>query len=177
MIVGMNGAQASVVPFPQARKMVEEHAAMVRATAAELVGIAGDGDYVEIRRSVAVGENIVARGIEARAGEVLLPRGTRLDAAGIAVAASVGKSNLLAHALPTVAILATGDEIVDVAAEPGPHQIRNSNSYSLAAQVQAAGGLPVLLPIAADDAKQLRHLIEEGLAADLLLLAGGVSMG
>jgi molybdopterin molybdotransferase len=100
-----------------------------------------------------------------------------LDAAGVAVAASVGKSNLLVYALPRVAILATGDEIVDIATTPGPHHIRNSNSYCLAAQVRAAGGLPVLLPIAPDEPIQLRHLIEQGLQADLLLLAGGVSMG
>src|SRR5207237_2011345 len=100
-----------------------------------------------------------------------------LDAAGIAVAASVGKSTLLVHTLPKVAILATGDEIVDVAATPGPNQIRNSNSYSIAAQVRDAGGLPVLLPIAPDKPDQLRHLMEQGLQADLLLMAGGVSMG
>ncbi len=135
------------------------------------------GDTVEIQKGVAAGENIVPRGSEGRAGEVLLKRGQRLDAAGVAVAASVGKSSLLAHALPRVAILATGDEIVDVAAQPGPNQIRNSNSYSLAAQVRAVGGVPVLLPIAPDEPVQLRRLIEQGLQSHLLLLAGGVSMG
>ena len=136
-----------------------------------------DGNTVAIQKSVAAGENIVPRGSEGCAGDVLLKAGVRLDAAGIAVAASVGKSSLLVHTLPKVAILATGDEIVDVAATPGPNQIRNSNSYSLAAQVRAAGGMPVLLPIAPDEPVQLRHLIEQGLQADLLLLAGGVSMG
>lgn len=135
------------------------------------------GDTVEIQKTAAAGENIVPRGSEGRAGEVLLKRGERLDAAGVAVAASVGKASLLVHALPRVAILATGDEIVDVAATPGPNQIRNSNSYSLAAQVRASGGLPVLLPIAPDEPERLRHLIQQGLQADLLLLAGGVSMG
>src|SRR5579864_4119084 len=136
-----------------------------------------DGTTVEIQKSAGTGENIVPRGSEARAGDVLLKRGQRLDAAGIAVAASVGKASVLVHALPRVAILATGDEIVDIAAAPGPNQIRNSNSYSIAAQVRAAGGLPVLLPIAPDEPEQLRRLIEQGLQSDLLLLAGGVSMG
>ena len=136
-----------------------------------------DDSTVEIQKSAAAGENIVPRGSEGRAGAVLLQRGDRLDAAGVAVAASVGKASLLVHALPRVAILATGDEIVDIAAAPGPNQIRNSNSYSIAAQVRAAGGLPVLLPIAPDEPKQLRRLIEQGLQSDLLLLAGGVSMG
>ena len=138
---------------------------------------ARQGDSVEIQKGVAAGENIVARGSEGRTGAMLLQRGERLGAAGIALAASVGKSTLLVHALPRVAILATGDEIVDIAATPGPSQIRNSNSYSLAAQARAAGGLPVLLPIAPDESAQLGRLIEQGLTADLLLLAGGVSMG
>src|SRR5690242_2044910 len=136
-----------------------------------------DGNAVEIQKSAAVGENIVPRGSEGHAGDVLLERGQRLDAAGAAVAASVGKASVLVHSLPRVAILATGDEIVDAAAVPGPHQIRNSNSYSIAAQVRAARGLPVLLPIAPDEPEQLRRLIEQGLQSDLLLLAGGVSMG
>jgi molybdopterin molybdotransferase len=138
---------------------------------------ARDGSTVEIQKGAAAGENIVPQGSEGSTGEVLLNRGERLDAAGIALGASVGKSSLLVHALPKVAILATGDEIVDVAATPGPHQIRNSNSYSLAAQVRTAGGAPVLLPIAPDEPQQLRRLIEQGLESDLLLLAGGVSMG
>jgi molybdopterin molybdotransferase len=78
---------------------------------------------------------------------------------------------------PRVAVLTTGDEIVDIAAKPGPTQIRNSNSYSLAAQIQQAGGEPLILPIAPDELQGLRHLIEQGLKADLLLMTGGVSMG
>jgi molybdopterin molybdotransferase len=73
--------------------------------------------------------------------------------------------------------LTTGDEIVSVDAIPGPTQIRNSNSYSLSAQVREAGGDPMLLPIAPDELHGLRLLIEEGLKADLLILTGGVSMG
>ena len=78
---------------------------------------------------------------------------------------------------PKVAILSTGDEIVELGAQPGPHQIRNSNSYSLAAQVAAAGGEPNILSIARDERSHLRALIEQGLQSDLLLLSGGVSMG
>ena len=96
----------------------------------------------------------------------------------MALAASVGKSHVKVYAPPRVAILTTGDEIVDVNIRPGPTQIRNSNSYSLAAQVESAGGTPVILPIAPDDAGALRNLIELGLRrSDMLLLTGGVSMG
>ena len=134
-------------------------------------------ECVEITKGVAPGENIVAQGAEAKRGSLLLDRGTRLNEAAIALAASVGKSSLQVFVRPRVAVLTTGDEIVDVDAEIGPTQIRNSNSYSLAAQVQKAGGEPVLLPIAPDEPRRLRELIEQGLQADLLLMTGGVSMG
>ena len=136
-----------------------------------------DGQRVEITRGVVPGENVVARGAEARAGARLLDRGFRLNEAAIALAASVGKSRLQVYKRPRVAVLTTGDEIVGVDATPGPTQIRNSNSYSLAAQIRRAGGDAVLLPIAPDELQGLRRLIEEGLKSDLLLMTGGVSMG
>ncbi len=135
------------------------------------------GQQVEIARSVAAGENIVPRGAEARADALLLERGLRLNEASIALAASVGKSRLQVYRRPRVAVLTTGDEIVSVDATPGPTQIRNSNSYSLAAQIMKAGGEPVILPVAPDELQGLRRLIEEGLQSDLLLMTGGVSMG
>ncbi len=135
------------------------------------------GDQVEITRSVEAGENIVPRGAEARQGSPLIGVGMRLNDAAIALAASAGKSRLRVYRRPTVAIITTGDEIVDVESTPGPTQIRNSNSYSLAVQIRAAGGEPRILPIAPDEPQRLRSLIEEGLKSDLLLLTGGVSMG
>ena len=135
------------------------------------------GKQVEITRGVAPGENVVPRGAEAQQGCVLIDRGQRLTEAAIALAASVGKSRLQVYPRPRVAVLTTGDEIVDVDATPGPTQIRNSNSYSLAAQILRAGGQPVLLPVAPDEPQALRQLIELGLKSDLLLMTGGVSMG
>jgi molybdopterin molybdotransferase len=135
------------------------------------------GDDVEVSRTVAPGENIVPRGAEAKEGSPLLDCGMRLNDAALALAASAGKSRITVYTRPQVAVLTTGDEIVDVGATPGPTQIRNSNSYSLAVQVRDAGGDPVLLPIAPDEPQALRRLIEKGLKADLLLLTGGVSMG
>jgi molybdopterin molybdotransferase len=136
-----------------------------------------DSGRVQITRPVSAGDNIASPALEAKRGEKLLSPGARLDFAAIAVAASVGRSRLLVYSKPKVAILATGDEIVDVDVPPAATQIRNSNSYSLAAQVQAAGAEPVLLPIAPDEPERLRELIADGLESDLLLLAGGVSMG
>jgi molybdopterin molybdotransferase len=138
---------------------------------------AQQGDRVEVTRSVVPGENIVPSGAEAKQGSVLVERGTRLNDAAIALAATAGQSRLQVYNRPQVAVLTTGDEIVSIDATPGPTQIRNSNSYSLAVQIRHAGGEPVLLPIAPDEPRKLRTLIEEGLKSDLLLMTGGVSMG
>ncbi|HEV2113659.1 MAG TPA: gephyrin-like molybdotransferase Glp [Terriglobales bacterium] len=132
---------------------------------------------VQVQRPVKSGENIAPLGCEAKQDQRLLEAGQCLSPAAIAVAASLGCRELAVYARPTVAVLATGDELVDVGQQPSPHQIRNSNAYSLAAQIEAAGGDALLLPIAPDEPKRLRALIQQGLAADLLLLSGGVSAG
>jgi molybdopterin molybdotransferase len=134
-------------------------------------------DLVEIQRAVVAGENIVLAGAEAHAGQELLPHGVRMGPAKIALAAAAGKASVKVYRKPRVAILSTGDELVEVAEKPGPSQIRNSNSYSLAALVAECGGEPVQLPIAPDEEGKLTELIQEGLKADMLLLSGGVSMG
>jgi len=136
-----------------------------------------NGSFVTFQRGAEPGENIVPRGSEAHVGQELVARGTRIGHAAIAAAASVGQAELAVYPRPTVAILATGDELVPLDAAPGPYQIRNSNSFSLAAQVRAAGGAPSILPTSPDDPNRLRELIAEGLQSDLLLLSGGVSMG
>jgi len=136
------------------------------------------GDQVEVQRGVVPGENLVAAGAEAHAGDVLLAPGTRIGPAQIALAAAAGHAELAVYRRPRVAVLATGDELVDVFEIPGRNHIRNSNSYSLSAQVTQAGGDPVQLPVAPDEERKLTTLIHAGLdAADLLVLSGGVSMG
>jgi molybdopterin molybdotransferase len=134
-------------------------------------------ELVEIQRTVITGENFVPAGAEAQAGQELLPRSVRLGPAQIALAAASGKASVKVYRKPRVAILSTGDELVEVAEKPGPSQIRNSNSYSLTALVAECGGEPVQLPIAPDEEGKLTELIHEGLKADMLLLSGGVSMG
>ena len=132
---------------------------------------------VEKGRSLRAGENVVPRGAEARAGGVALPIGRVLGAAEIAVAASCGKSALQAFARPKVAIVATGDELVELDKPMEAWQIRNSNSYALAALVEAEGGVAERFAIARDTVEDLRERIAQGRATDLLLLSGGVSMG
>ena len=135
------------------------------------------GATVEIQRSVEAGANIVAAGSEARAGAEVIPAGTRIRYPQVAVAAAMGKSWVNVYKRPRIAVLSTGDEIVAIGRAPGPAQIRNSNSYSLSAQVEEAGAVPERLPVAPDEAARLRELIAEGLHCDLLLMTGGVSMG
>ncbi len=137
-----------------------------------------DEDAVALERALAPGENVVPRGAEARAGALLLPAGTRLNAHGIAAAAACGAARLPVWAKPRVAILSTGDELVAIDATPLPHQIRNSNTHSLAAQVRALGGEPYMLAPCADEPHALAAALKQAAACcDLLLISGGVSMG
>ncbi len=135
------------------------------------------GEFVIAQRSVTAGENVVAAASEARKGDTMVARGTRVNHTTIAVAAAVGRAQIAVYRRPRVAILATGDELVDINLRPGPNEIRNSNSYSLAAQVQAAGAEASILPVARDEAEELALFLRKGAEADLLLITGGVSMG
>jgi molybdopterin molybdotransferase len=128
-------------------------------------------------RTVEPGENIVPRGSEARAGDLLLPPGVRLGAAQIALAAQCGCSRLTVARRPRVAILSTGDELVPVDGIPGPSQIRNSNAPMLAALVSAGGGEPILLDSVPDEEGPLDAAIAQALSSDLLLVTGGISAG
>jgi molybdopterin molybdotransferase len=128
-------------------------------------------------RSLRAGENVVPRGSEARNGEALLTAGTRIGASEIALSAACGRAELRVYGRPLVAIVATGDELVELDQTPEAYQIRNSNSYALAAMVEAAGGQAARLGIARDTLTDLRERISEGRASDVLLLSGGVSAG
>lgn len=128
-------------------------------------------------RSIEPGANIVPAGAEARKGSEVLPANLRLADRHIGAAAACGHATVEVYAQPRVAILATGDELVAIDAQPLPHQIRNSNSYSLAAQVLHAGAIPVLQPVAQDSPEALTASIRQALACDVLILSGGVSKG
>jgi molybdopterin molybdotransferase len=128
-------------------------------------------------RSLKPGANIVAQGAQARKGDELLPAGTAISAAQVALAAACGHSAVEVFARPRVAILTTGDEIVPIKSLPGPGQIRNSNGPMLAAMVVAAGGEPWILPTAADNSRALDSAVAQAMEADLLIVTGGVSAG
>jgi len=123
------------------------------------------------------GANISPRGSSLRAGACAVDAGTRLTPASAALLASVGAAQVPVYARPRVAILPTGDELVDIRQRPEPWQIRNSNSHALAAQVLRAGGEPVVLPPVRDRLEDTVEALEEALKQDLVLLSGGVSAG
>lgn len=136
-----------------------------------------NGDGVQVPRTAKAGDNFNPRGVEARRGDVVLSPGIPVGFAEVALLATVGKTSLSVYRQPRVAILPTGDEIVEPGEEPLTHQIRNSNAASLAVQVRRAGGIPQILAIARDNQQSTRIQIQRGLEADLLLLSGGVSAG
>ena len=134
-------------------------------------------DEIAVLRSVPAGANIASRGSERRQGDLLMPPATRLGVLEVAGLAAVGQSRVRVFRRPEASILATGDELVDVDRQPGPGQIRNSNAYSLFAQVVSHGGTPRVLATARDTLEHLRRQIRLGLESDLLLVSGGVSAG
>lgn len=132
---------------------------------------------VRIDRSAEPHQFINPQGCEAAAHEIVLHAGKRLDYSDVAMLAAFGRDRTPVYRKPSVALIATGDEIVEVHESPEEFQIRNSNIYSLAAQVDRAGGAARILPVARDTEEHTRQMIEQGLTADLLLLSGGVSAG
>jgi molybdopterin molybdotransferase len=136
-----------------------------------------EGSEVIIGRAAEPGQFINPRGCEAQAGEIVIHAAKRIDYTDIAMLAAFGRAKVQVFRRPRVAIIATGDEIVEVHEVPAEFQIRNSNAFSLAAQVARAGGVPDLLPVARDTMSHTREIVKRGLEADLLLLSGGVSAG
>lgn len=135
------------------------------------------GEGVLIKESVAPGQFVTPRASYAAAGQTVLEAGVLLTPANIGVAATAGAARVNVYRRPTVAVLATGDELVDIDQVPTAAQIRNSNQYLLRALIESAHSEAVVLPIARDNRDELRRGITDGLRCDVLCLAGGVSMG
>ncbi len=136
------------------------------------------GDEVVIdETTVRAGQNRLTRGREMRAGEVVLGRGERLNPARIGLLASVGRAEVVVVPRPSVAIVPTGDELVEPDRVPGPGQIRNSNAAMLKALAVSCGADAEALPIVPDEPGPLREAFWRGLQADVLLITGGVSAG
>jgi molybdopterin molybdotransferase len=138
-----------------------------------------DGDFVLVFQRYPHGKNIRAAGEDVRAGQVILARGAVLRPQEIGMLAALGNTHVAVHRRPRVAILSTGDEVIDAADPWQPGKIRDANGYANAAQVLKYGGIPVRLGIARDTVNDLTAKIRAGLdqGADLFLTSGGVSVG
>ena len=156
--------------------------AVVPATVDSVVPVENTSGYggaqVTLHSAVSKGLNIRPMGSEVAMGQLLLAAGTRIGAAEIGALAVLGIDPVPVFRRPRVAILATGDEVIDIHRVPESHQVRNSNAHALAAQVTEAGGEPLHLGIARDQEADLRQSLQKGLAeADVLVSIGGVSKG
>jgi molybdopterin molybdotransferase len=132
---------------------------------------------VAVLEPVEPGDNIAPKGREAMMGDVIIRAGRVAGPAEIALLASFGYAEVVVYKRPAVAIIATGDELVEFNETPRPDQIRNSNTYCLAAQLRLLGIEADYLGIALDEKQDLREKILAGLERDVLIITGGVSMG
>jgi molybdopterin molybdotransferase len=136
-----------------------------------------DGDIVIVKESSPTGRHVREAGLDFRQGEVKLKAGRRLTVRDVGLAAAMNRPWLRVRRRPRIAILPTGDEIVLPGDPVGPNQIVSSNSFALAALVQACGGIPVALPIAPDEAGALQDIAGAATGIDLLVTTGGASVG
>jgi molybdopterin molybdotransferase len=136
-----------------------------------------DGEWIRLTSKVEGGAHVRKRGEDIGLGNVVIPAGSLLRPQEIGMLSAMGTTSLAVYRRARVAILSTGDELLEPGSTPAPGKIINSNSYSLAAQVLDAGGDPVLLGIAADTLETTCDKIRAGLNADMLVITGGVSVG
>lgn len=136
-----------------------------------------DGDVLTVNEVATAGANVRKAGGDFRIGDELLKPGRLLDASAITLAAAGGHNRLQVHRRPRVAILATGDELVEPGGKLAPGQIISSNPYGLAALIRRFGGEPRLLGIAGDTLEALQAKLDEAGDADVLVTIGGASVG
>ena len=136
-----------------------------------------EGGEVRVPRPVPAGDYVRPRGEDIRPGDRLFAPGRALSPGDLGVLATLGWSRVRVVRRPTVGVLSTGDEIVDLGSAIGPGQIPNSNTYSLMAQVRAAGAEPVNLGVARDRQDEIEARLGWGLGCDLLISSAGVSVG
>jgi molybdopterin molybdotransferase len=132
---------------------------------------------VRIFKRIRKGVNIARKGEDVRVGKTVLSKGTRIRAQEVGILAAVGANHVKVHSTPSIGIISTGDELVDITRKPKPWQIRNSNSHSLAAQARQVVSDVEILGKVNDNKCEIKRLIQKGLKKDILILSGGVSMG
>jgi molybdopterin molybdotransferase len=133
---------------------------------------------VLIKKGLPPGQNITGIAGEISEGELLLAPGTRIGAGEAAILATFGFGAVLVYRKPSIAIFSTGSELLNVEEMLQPGRIRNSNSYMLAAQVEASGGIPIIMPALSDDAEEVQEaLLHAFETVDMVITSGGVSVG
>jgi len=160
------GADA-IVPFEETDEAAGHEAGSFAKGAAE----------VRVLKEAAPGANVRFAGEDVRAGAPVMAEGTLLGPAQVGVLASLGRATVRVYRRPVVAILSTGDELLDVGEPPAPGKIYDSNAFSVASMVREAGGVPKRLGIASDTIEALTAKLREGLDADVLITSAGVSRG
>jgi len=146
-------------------------------TVVPIEDVENDGAWISLSAPTKAGAHVRRRGEDIRHGNLIIPAGSLLRPQEIGMLSAMGSTALAVYRRARVAILSTGDELLEPGSTPAPGKIINSNSYSLAAQVLDAGGDPVMLGIAPDTLEATCEKIEAGLNADLLVITGGVSVG
>jgi molybdopterin molybdotransferase len=136
-----------------------------------------DGQKIKIMAEAKSGQDIRWTGEDVREGELVIPRGTIVRPAGIGMLASLGRSFISVYQRPLIAVLATGNELVDIDESPSPWKIINSNSYSLASQALDCGALVMQMGIAKDQREDLLARFQAAMRADVIISSGGVSVG
>jgi molybdopterin molybdotransferase len=146
-------------------------------TVVPIENVEADGDTIRLVGDARPGSHIRKRGEDIRAGQRAIAANSLLRPQEIGMLASLGKTSVRVYRRPTVGVLATGDELLEIGSPPAPGKIINSNSYTIAAQVVESGGDPVMLGIAEDEVERTCDRIREGIRGDLLITTGGVSVG
>jgi molybdopterin molybdotransferase len=136
-----------------------------------------DGQKIKIMAEAKSGQDVRRAGEDVREGELVIPRGTIVRPAGIGMLASLGRSFISVYQRPLIAVLATGNELVDIDESPSPWKIINSNSYSLASQALDCGALVMQMGIAKDQREDLLARFQAAMRADVIISSGGVSVG
>jgi len=134
-------------------------------------------DWVEVRKPLPAGIHIRLAGEDLQQGQLLVPAGHGLRPGDLGVLAAAGMARVPVHPRVRVAVLTTGDELVDVADDPGPGRIRDANIHAVCAQIQACGAIPMAFARVPDDRATLKQVLQQALEADVVLTTGGISVG
>ncbi len=177
-LAGFNVQPGTVAYITTGAPLPEGADAVVMVEETERIGNGTSSATVRINRRVQPGADVRPVGVDVVEGQVVLAAGERLDAAEIGLLATAGVVEAPVYPRPKVAVLSTGDELIEPGNPLGPGQIRDSNRAMLVAAIDAVGGEPVDLGISGDSQEALETRVQEGLAqADILISSGGVSMG